>query len=116
MRESLRVTRDGQLPDALQTVVVRVSKTRERKLHGKAEMEYAVELYIEAPGEVFPSVLQKSKFGGSEIHDELRLEGKLGPILTLSWLSYWYHPPSDSPFLLHLDGRRWPENVHEQFS
>lgn len=51
MRESLRVTRDGKLPDSLQTVAVRVSKTRERNLHGKTEMEYAVELYIEAPGE-----------------------------------------------------------------
>jgi hypothetical protein len=51
VRESLRVTRDGKLPDALQTVAVRVSQTRERNLHGKTEIEYAIELYIEAPGE-----------------------------------------------------------------
>ena len=31
-------------------------------------------------------VLQTSRFGGSEIHKKLSLEGKLGPILALSWL------------------------------
>jgi hypothetical protein len=52
LRESLRVTRDGKLPDALQTVVVRVSKTRERNLQARGvEMEYSIELFIEAPGE-----------------------------------------------------------------
>ena len=57
LRESLRVSRDGQLPDALQTVVVHVSQTRERNLPGRigaprgTEVEYAIELYIEAPGE-----------------------------------------------------------------
>ncbi len=30
-------------------------------------------------------VLQKWGFGESEIHEKLSLEGKLGPILTLSW-------------------------------
>ena len=52
LRESLRVTRDGKLPDALQTVVVRVGKTRERNLRARGvEMEYSIELFIEAPGE-----------------------------------------------------------------
>ena len=31
-------------------------------------------------------VLQKSKFGGSENHEKLSLESKLGAILALSWL------------------------------
>ena len=32
------------------------------------------------------NVLQKSRFGESEIHEKLSLESKLGPILALSWL------------------------------
>ena len=31
-------------------------------------------------------VLQKSRFGGLDIHEKLSLEGKLGRLLTLSWL------------------------------
>ena len=31
-------------------------------------------------------VLQKSRFGGSQIHEKLSLEGNLGPNLMLSWL------------------------------
>lgn len=56
LRESLRVSHDGGMPD-VSAVVVRVAQVRERKLPGGigaprgVEVEYATDLFIQAPGE-----------------------------------------------------------------
>ena len=38
-------------------------------------------------------VLQKSRFGGSEINEKFSLEGNLGPNFMLSWLVEWQVAP-----------------------
>ena len=56
LKESLRVHKDGTLPDT-SSVLVKIEKTRERSLPGGigaprgTVIEYAIDLLIQAPGE-----------------------------------------------------------------